>query len=476
MSVRDDLEEKLQSLGQAIGSDRSLIQTVMSRINPGPSAGFYRIERRFTMSRLMKLAAAAVIIIAVVLAITFLDKSTTPAYAIEQTVDALKNVRFMHIVQRDRVGNIEDERWIEIGPDGFQARYRQDTPERSFFVVDDRQTVLVHHKDKNTVVLYDPNERSWTWHYAPGKLFGELAGGDPNYYTVEENVKYKGRPAHHLRWVIGETDIYIDPQTKLPIAHGDYEISYEEPPVGTFDIVIPDGVVVVDKRPGAPPSEEPEWMIEENRKEELGNVAQGYFEDARRALTGGDTVRAADLFGKVVEISPGRNWAWLWMGKALYEAGDYDGAIYRLSKVIDMIAEDGWTIPSYHLARALAYQAKGMTDMAKLDFEKALPKMIQALRSIKAASSFDLADDPLILADGMREGCHEGPTAEQSLAMMINRLRLITGQNFGYDPNASAEENERAIAAWEDWFKSSGRIQFTPDAELVHIPMAPSQQ
>lgn len=416
------------------------------------------------MSRLTKLAAAAAIIVAVALSITIVDKLASPAYAIEQTVEALKNVQYMHIVQHDKAGNIEDERWIEIGPDGFQARYRQDTPERSFFVVDDRQTVLVHYEDKNTVVLYDPNDKSWTWHYAPGKLFQELADRGPNYYTVEENVQYKGRPAHHLRWIIAETDIYIDPETKLPIAHGDYEINYEDPPAGTFDIVIPDGVILVDKRPGAEPTQEPQWMIEEKieekRKEEMGVVAQSYFEDARRALARADYVKAIELFTKTIEISPRRNWAWLWMGKALYEAGDYDAAIYRLSKVIDMIAENGWTIPSYHLARGLAYQAKGMTDMAQLDFEKALPKMILALQKIEAARSFDLADDPLIRADGMREGCHEAPTKEQSVAMMIDRLRIMTGQNFGYDSDASAEENEQAISAWEQWYQNSAQFKF----------------
>jgi tetratricopeptide (TPR) repeat protein len=440
-----------------------------------PSKPTYMLSiRRTIMNRkIAKLAAAAVIIAAVALSIVVIDKLASPAYALSQTVEAFKDVRYMHVVRRDKAGNVEDERWVEIGPEGIQARYRQDTPERNFFVVDDRQTVMVHHPDKNTVILYDANEKCWTWIYAPGKVFQELADGGPDYYTVKENVQYKGRPAHHLRWVVADKDIYIDPETRLPIAYGDYEIDYETPPEGAFDIVVPDGVVVVDKRPGAPPSEEPEWMIEERRKEEMGKVAQGYFEDARRALAGGDPVRAAELFGKVVELSPGRNWAWLWMGKALYEAGDYDGAIYRLSKVIDMVAEHGWTIPSYHFARALAYQAKGMPDMAKLDFEKVLPKMILALRSSKAASSFDLADDPLIRADGMREGCHEGPSAEQSLAMMINRLRLITGQNFGYDPSKTAAENEQAIAAWEEWFESSGQIQFTPDAELVPIPPGP---
>jgi len=107
--------------------------------------------------------------------------------------------------------------------------------------------------------------------------------------------------------------------------------------------------------------------------------------------------------------------------------------------------------------------------MAQMDIEKALPKMIQALRKVKAASSFDLADDPLIRADGMQEGCHEAPTKEQSLVMMINRLRIITGQNFGYDPNVSVAENEQAIKAWEDWFENSGQIEFAPEAGLLPI-------
>ena len=417
------------------------------------------------MSRLTKLAAAAAIIVAVALSITVVDKLASPAYAIEQTIEAFKNVRFMHIVQRDKAGNIEDERWIEIGPDGFQARYRQDTPERSFFVVDDRQTVLVHYEDKNTVVLYDPIDKSWTWHYAPGKLFQELAAGGPNYYTVEENVQYKGRPAHHLRWIIGETDIYIDPGTKLPIAHGDYEINYEDPPEGTFDIVIPDGVILVDKRPGAEPTQEPQWMIEEKReakrKEEMGTVAQGYFEDARRALARTDYVKAIELFSKVIEIQPRRNWALFWMARAHYELGEYDLAIWKFSKVIDMFRKNDWDASYCHLARGLAFQAKDMDEMAQRDMQKALPVMIDALRNVRDAKSFDYADDPLYRSLPK----DERPTAEQSLVMMINRLRSVTGQNFGYDPNASTEENEQAISAWEQWYQNSAQFKFVPVTE-----------
>ncbi|UCF17797.1 MAG: hypothetical protein JSW59_10095, partial [Phycisphaerales bacterium] len=177
------------------------------------------ILRRTVMKNpITKLAAAVVIVAAAAVSLMVVDKVTSPAYAIEQTAEALKNVRFMHIVRRDKAGNVEDERWVEIDSNGIQARYRQDTPQRDFFVVDDRQTVMVHHPDKDTVILYDANEKCWTWIYAPGKLFQELAHRGPDYCTVDENVQYKGRPAHHLRWVVADVDIYIDPKTRLPIA------------------------------------------------------------------------------------------------------------------------------------------------------------------------------------------------------------------------------------------------------------------
>jgi len=467
MSVKDDLEEKLQGLGQAIGSDSSLIQTVMSRINAGTSAGFNQIERRFTMSRLMKLAAAAAIIIVALLGVRFLDKSLSTTYAFDQTVEAVKNVRFMHVVQRDETGQIKDERWIEIGPDGFQVRYRQDNPPNRL-IVEDGQTVSVYYKDKNSVILYDPKDQQYQWIGNLRVALNELAGQAS--MVIEKNVDYWGRKAHHVRWLTLNVDCYIDPETKLPIAMLGYQISYEDPPEGIFDIVIPEGVVVVDKRPGAQLVEEPEWM---KIKDNNAKIAQQNFDEARMMSAAGEYEKAAELFKNVVEIQPGSNWAWFWLGKAHYELGEYDSAIYEFSKVIEMLTKSFKVVPHYcHLARGLAYAAKGMKDMARRDFETALPVMIDALRNIKSATSFDYADDPLYkdLPEDKR------PTAEQSLAMMINRLRLITGQNFGYDPNASAEENERAIAAWEDWFKSSGQIQFTPDAELVHIPMAPSQQ
>ncbi len=433
------------------------VLSTFNQIHKPRKTTWLTIRRIIVKSPITKFAAAAAIIIVGALAITFLQQSATPAYAIEQTIEAFKNVRYMHIIRRDETGLVEDERWIEIGPDGFQTRYRQDTPLHGFFVVDNRETVLVHYKNKNTVVLYDPSDQSYTWHYAPGKLFEELVN-DQLTLTIEEHIDYWDRPAHRVR--SGGMEFYIDPETKLPMAGGGYQMSYENPPEGTFDIVIPNDVVVVDKRPSAEPAQEPEWMDEDK-------VAQSNFDEARRALAAGEYLKAVDFFRQVIEIQPGRNWAWFWLGRTYYELGEYDLAVSNFSKVLDMMGDAAFCL----YARGLAFAAAGMQVTANEDLEKVLPTMILALRHIEAVTLFDLADDPLRCADGfLDEDCHEGPNKEQNLAMMINRLRVITGQNFGYDPDASAQENEQAIAAWEDWYEKSGEIKFTPDTELVPIP------
>jgi outer membrane lipoprotein-sorting protein len=470
MITRETINEKLEELANAIGSDESLVENIMSRIDAQSIANSNTvrkfnnllISRRFLMNPVTKFsAAAAVVLIAVLLSMTALDKLIPAAYAIDQTLEALENVRFIHIASRDDTGKIKDERWIEIGPDGFQIRYRQDTPP-NFLVVEDGQTVSVYYKDKNAVILYDPKDKQYQWVGNLREWLDELVGQGS--VVIEENVDYRGRNAHRVRCFKSNTDCYVDPETKLPIAIGGYQISYEYPPEGTFDIVIPDGVQVADMRPGAAPAELPGWLAEEVANE---IVADTSFHDARHALAAGRYEEAAELFAKVVELQPpGRNWAWFWLGKAHYELGEYDKAIYELSKVIDIFAEHKLVLHYCHLARGLAYAAKGMKNMAQRDCDIALPVMIDALRNVQGAHMFDYADDPLYRSLPKEDR----PTAQQSLAMMINRLRITTGQNFGYDPNASAEDNEPAIAAWEEWLETSGRINFTPDANLVPIP------
>ena len=411
-------------------------------------------------SPIAKLAAVVAIVAGVVLSLALVDKAISPAYAFEQTLAAVADVRYIHAVRRDEAGQIDDERWIQVGADGLQVRYRQDNPPNRL-IVEDGQTVSVYYKDKNTIVLYDPEEKQYQWIGNLREWLNELAGDGS--MTIEQNVDYWGRKAHLVRWLKLNVDCYIDPVTKLPIALMGYEVSYEYPPESTFDTVIADGVEVVDKQPGAEPADEPEWLAAKSANEK---VASANFRNARLALAAGQYEEAAELFAKVVEVQSGRNWAWFWLGKSHYQLGQHDAAIHEFSKVIEMFADDE-VVPHYcHLARGLAYAAKGMKYMARQDLDVALPIMIDALRMTEGATLFDYADDSLYR--GLSES--ERPSSQQSRAMMVNRLRIVSGQNFGYDPDASAEANEQAIAAWEQWHENSGEIEFTPDAELVPVP------
>lgn len=380
-------------------------------------------------------AAGAVVVVLVAAWIMSVIPAKT-AYALEQTVEAFKSVRFVHLVDYLEDGTLRDERWIELGPDGNQVRYRQDTPANDFFVVEDYETVYVYHKDKNTVVV-QPKEQNYVFISNFAEFFRDLAGKGS--ITIEENVGYKGRPAHRVRWLRLNQDYYIDPESKLPIAGAGYEFSYEEPPEGTFELVMPEGVAVVDKRPGAPPAEEPDWMKQDK-------IANTDFKNALHEFASEDYVKAAELFASVVKVQPGRNWAWFWLGRCWCELGEYDQAIDAYTEVIDIFSKFG-SGPNYcHLARGLAYRKKGMEEEAKKDFGKCLGVMVDSLRHIEGAGMFDYADDVRVRS-GRR------PSKEQSLTNMINRLRLVSGQNFGYNPNASAEEIERVIAAWEDWWR-----------------------
>jgi len=87
-----------------------------------PKPNIWRIIMK---SKITKLAATAVIIIAIVLSITFLDKSVTPAYALEQTIQANSVLRYLHTKyfhgERDDVAK---ECWFEFDDSGRTKNLR----------------------------------------------------------------------------------------------------------------------------------------------------------------------------------------------------------------------------------------------------------------------------------------------------------------------------------------------------------------
>jgi len=80
-------------------------------------------------SRITKLAAAAVIIIAVVLSINLWDKSIPTAYALSQTIQASHSVRYLHIKSFKTNEDEPKEFWVEFYEDGEVKNIRMHMPE-----------------------------------------------------------------------------------------------------------------------------------------------------------------------------------------------------------------------------------------------------------------------------------------------------------------------------------------------------------
>jgi hypothetical protein len=92
-----------------------------------PEQNIWRIIMR---SPITKLAAAAVIILAVVFSMTIFNKSMPTAYAFEQTVQASHSVQYLHI--RAITPSHEDqpvEFWIEFAQDGQPKKMRLNLPD-----------------------------------------------------------------------------------------------------------------------------------------------------------------------------------------------------------------------------------------------------------------------------------------------------------------------------------------------------------
>ena len=77
------------------------------------------VWRIIMKSKITKLATAAVVILIAVFGISVLDKSVTPAYAIEQTIEAGQDVRYLHFYYVSGDSNIPDkEAWLEYDDSG----------------------------------------------------------------------------------------------------------------------------------------------------------------------------------------------------------------------------------------------------------------------------------------------------------------------------------------------------------------------
>lgn len=435
-----------QLLDNAKTYDRAqLKEMIMNRVleQQRSFSGKHVGRRRYARALFGLVGAAAAA--AVIVAVLFSMSTPKAAYAWQQTLEAWTQVRFVHLSHGPiKMGEREvtkDERWVEIGPDGSQVRYRQDSPPQLLCVEND-QMVFLHDIPGNTVSLYPKGGYRLVFAGNYHDLFKRFATGSPDSYTIEENVQFKGRAVHRVRDLRINQDVYVDPETKLPVHYAGYDMSYESPSKEIFDIPeTPTGVRLVDKRSGARTNEQPDMA-------DKFTQASKDFDKARKIYARGDYAKAAELLAHATEIEPNLNWAWFWLGKAHAQLGQPDKAVGSFSRVIDLFKGiEGVPVPHYcYLARGLAYQQMGLGQEAKRDFAVALPVMIDCLRHVKGCKAFDYAEDPTLQT-------YQKLSDEQRLSNMINRLRTVTGQDFGSDPVTPAPQQGAQIIAWETWWK-----------------------
>lgn len=225
------------------------------------------IWRTIMKTKLTKLAAAAVIIIAVTLSLTtIIDKSATPAYAIEQTIEAMRSIDSIHAYCTDW-DNSQGEIWVQINPETGQEEYYY-ADQNNLLIVGTPQATYYYYKDKNLVRIRDeyvPASEVRISHFFEDlvKWIQQYHGELSFYSQFDEDLQQEVIMVHGsipTQGDIGakEFTFRVDPETKLPIDmdatkcgagqgvksidHLEYNVPIPE---GIFEFEIPDGAKVI---------------------------------------------------------------------------------------------------------------------------------------------------------------------------------------------------------------------------------------
>jgi hypothetical protein len=212
-------------------------------------------------SKLTKLAAAAaVVIISVILVSIIFDSGVKKAYAIEQTIEAMRKVTTVHCLGADFDGS-PFEMWIGVNPEtGMNERFYINFRELTQ-VASPNETYL-YEKKRNLVHHLKGCHISSTVRF--GRFIEDMVGFVNGKVEIKE--VYDSDKAMQVILLMVENDELkmeskIEPETRLPMSmHVIYkvprtpgqigesidEIHYDSPlPSGIFEFKIPEGAEVV---------------------------------------------------------------------------------------------------------------------------------------------------------------------------------------------------------------------------------------
>lgn len=213
-----------------------------------------------------KFATAAAVILIVLLGITLLDKSATPAYAIEQTIEAMRSINSIHAYCTDW-DDSQGQVWIQIDPETGQEEYYY-ADQGNLLIVGTPQATYYYYKDENLVRIR--NEYVPASDVRFSRFFEDLVEWIQQYhgelsfhFQFDEELQKEVIMVHGSTPTQGDMEekefiFRVDAQTKLPINyeaikcgpgegvksvdHLEYNVAIPE---GIFEFEIPDGAKVI---------------------------------------------------------------------------------------------------------------------------------------------------------------------------------------------------------------------------------------
>jgi len=261
-----------------------------------PALAELNIWRMIMKSKIVKLATAAAIILAVVISVTILDKSTTPTWAIEQTIETLREIESIYIAGYFLTADAKKadfQAWIvPSSKDSSKSAYYRF--EAGMFEPEDfnpydqnRHIVVVSERDNSTYFYFPAN----TWTFYPNQKIAYISEGldrnpkDPPCLGSDffEKMKIQAQDWHEEYGIDEETGkqsvfvtcahptrmgasfwwIQFDVETKLPVCYKlwlnqDYSsepaacvstiIYNPKLPDGVFEFYAPEETKILDHR------------------------------------------------------------------------------------------------------------------------------------------------------------------------------------------------------------------------------------
>ncbi len=222
-----------------------------------------QIWRMIMNKPITKLAVAAAVLLIVASIVTILNYSVAPAYAIEQTIEAMRSIHSVHAYCTNW-DNSPGEIWVQINPEtGREEYYYAD--QGNFLIVGTPQATYYYYKDKNLVRIrskYVPASEVRFSHFFEDLVnwvqqhHGELQF----HFQFDEDLQQEVIRVHMCTLAqgnIGEKEYIfrIDPETKLPI---DMEALKCDPDEGVkridsleYNVTIPEGIFKFEIPEGA---------------------------------------------------------------------------------------------------------------------------------------------------------------------------------------------------------------------------------